>query len=221
MEHVNPLTGFRVDGRRPNEMRQLKGEVVVVAKADGSALFEMGNTRVIAAVYGPREVQNRSQQVNSKEAFVRCEYRMAEFSTGDRRRKPKGDRRSTEISLVIRQTMEASILAHLMPHSQIDIFVQVLQADGGTSAGYLCSTPLLDLNYIKDSARGPDVTVGILAKMDKVTLLQMHAKLPMDTLETVMDLATEGCKAIATYIREVLLEKTKQLECQLDQLKET
>ena len=31
----------------------------------------------------------------------------------------------------------------------------------------------------------------------------MDAKLPMDTFETVMDLATEGCKAIATYIREV------------------
>ncbi|KAM0886122.1 hypothetical protein ACQ4PT_029893 [Festuca glaucescens] len=240
MEHVNPLTGFRVDGRRPNEMRQLRGEVGVVSRADGSALFEMGNTRVIAAVYGPREIQNRSQQVNTKEALVRCEYRMAEFSTGDRRRKPKGDRRSTEISLVIRQTMEASILTHLMPHSQIDIFVQVLQADGGTrsacinaatlaladagipmkdivtscSAGYLCSTPLLDLNYIEDSAGGPDVTVGILAKMDKVTLLQMDAKLPMDTFETVMELATEGCKAIATYIREVLLENTKQLECQ-------
>jgi exosome complex component RRP41 len=29
----------------------------------------------------------------------------------------------------------------------------------------------------------------------------MDAKLPVDTLETVMDLATEGCKAIATYIR--------------------
>ncbi|KAM3198083.1 hypothetical protein ACQJBY_020653 [Aegilops geniculata] len=186
------------------------------------------------------QIQNRSQQQNSKEALVRCEYRMAEFSTGDRRRKPKGDRRSTEISLVIRQTMEASILTHLMPHSQIDIFVQVLQADGGTrsacinaatlaladagipmrdivtscSAGYLCSTPLLDLNYIEDSAGGADVTVGILAKMDKVTLLQMDAKLPMDTFETVMDLASEGCKAIATYIREVLLENTKQLECQ-------
>uniref|UniRef100_J3MVV6 Uncharacterized protein n=1 Tax=Oryza brachyantha TaxID=4533 RepID=J3MVV6_ORYBR len=252
MEHVNPLTGFRVDGRRPNEvtlrplspctcspavlsytgrvsqMRQLKGEVGVVARADGSAMFEMGNTRVIAAVYGPREVQNKGQQVSSKEALVRCEYRMADFSTGDRRRKPKGDRRSTEISLVIRQTMEASILTHLMPRSQINIFVQVLQADGGTraacinaatlaladagipmrdivtscSAGYLCSTPLLDLNYIEDSAGGPDVTVGILAKMDKVTLLQMDAKLPMDTFETVMELAIEGCKAIAKYIRE-------------------
>ncbi|KAE8791086.1 putative coatomer subunit beta'-3 [Hordeum vulgare] len=36
-------------------MQQLKGEVGVVSRADGSALFEMGNTRVIAAVYGPRE----------------------------------------------------------------------------------------------------------------------------------------------------------------------
>ncbi|KAM3364641.1 hypothetical protein ACQJBY_014790 [Aegilops geniculata] len=33
-------------------MRQLKGEVDIFSRADGSALFEMGNTRVIAAVYG-------------------------------------------------------------------------------------------------------------------------------------------------------------------------
>ncbi|KAA8516136.1 hypothetical protein F0562_019315 [Nyssa sinensis] len=112
------------------QMRQIRAEIGAVAKADGSAVFEMGNTKVIAAVYGPREVQNRSQQSNDK-ALVRCEYSMANFSTGDRMRKPKGDRRSTEISLVIRQTMEACILTHLMPRSQIDIFVQVLQADGG------------------------------------------------------------------------------------------
>ena len=30
-----------------------------------------------------------------------------------------------------------------------------------------------DLNYVEDSAGGPDVTVGIIAKMDKVTLLQV------------------------------------------------
>ncbi|KAG6748182.1 hypothetical protein POTOM_048089 [Populus tomentosa] len=245
MEFVNP-EGLRLDGRRPMEMRQLRAQIGAVAKADGSAVFEMGNTKVIAAVYGPREVQNRSQQINDQ-ALVRCEYSMANFSTGDRRRKPKGDRRSTEISLVIRQTMEECILTNLMPHSQIDIYVQVLQADGdsvhfistlGTrsacinaatlaladagipmrdlvtscSAGFLNSTPLLDLNYVEDSAGGPDVTVGILPKLDKVTLLQMDAKLPIDTFENVMQLAVEGCKAIANYIREVLLENTKQLE---------
>uniref|UniRef100_A0A6N2MUP9 Exoribonuclease phosphorolytic domain-containing protein n=1 Tax=Salix viminalis TaxID=40686 RepID=A0A6N2MUP9_SALVM len=30
------------------------------------------------------------------------------------------------------------------------------------SAGFLNTTPLLDLNYVEDSAGGPDVTVGIL-----------------------------------------------------------
>ncbi|CAK7348772.1 unnamed protein product [Dovyalis caffra] len=40
------------------------------------------------------------------------------------------------------------------------------------SDGYLNSTPLLDLNYVEDSAGDPDVTVGILPKLDKVTLLQ-------------------------------------------------
>nr|KYP51340.1 Exosome complex exonuclease RRP41 [Cajanus cajan] len=237
MEYVSP-EGLRLDGRRPMEMRQIRAEIGAVSKADGSAIFEMGNTKVIAAVYGPREVQNRSQQISSH-ALVRCEYSMANFSSGDRMRKPKGDRRSTEISLVIRQTMEACILTHLLPRSQIDIYVQVLQADGGTrsacinaatlaladagipmrdlvtscSAGYLNSTPLLDnLNFIEDSAGGPDVTLGILPKLDKVTLLQMDSKLPIDLLENVMQLAIEGCKAIANYIREILLENTNQLE---------
>ncbi|KAK1558455.1 hypothetical protein Q3G72_002498 [Acer saccharum] len=237
MEFVSP-EGLRLDGRRPTEMRQLRADIGVVSKADGSAMFEMGNTKVIAAVYGPREVQNKGQQINNDHALVRCEYSMANFSTGDRMRKPKGDRRSIEISLVIRQTMEACIMTHLMPRSQIDIFVQVLQADGGTrsacinaatlaladagipmcdlvtscSAGYLNSTPLLDLNYLEDSAGGADVTVGILPTLDKVTLLQMDAKLPTNIFEDVMQLATEGCKAIANYIREMLAENTKQLE---------
>ncbi|KAL6216900.1 hypothetical protein ACLB2K_010118 [Fragaria x ananassa] len=118
------------------------------------------------------------------------------------------ERRSTEISLVIRQTMEECILTNLMPRSQIDIFVQVLQADGDAgipmrdlvtscSAGYLNNTPLLGLNYIEDSAGGADVTLGIMPKLDK-----MDAKLSLDTFENVKQLAIEGCKAVADYIRE-------------------
>lgn len=235
MEFISP-EGLRLDGRRPTEIRQLHAEIGVVDKADGSAIFEMGNTKVIAAVYGPHEVQSKGQQMQDQ-ALVRCEYSMANFSTGDRRRKAKGDRRSMEISLVIRQTMEASILIHLMPRSQIDIFVHVLQADGGTrsacinaaslaladagipmrdivascSSGYLNNTPLLDLNYLEDSGGGPDVTVGLLPKIDKISLLQMDAKLPMEMFENVFDLGAKGCKAVAQYMREILLENTKEL----------
>jgi len=162
---------------------------------------------------------------------------MAAFSTGERRRRGKSDRRAMELSLVIRQTLEAAILTHLMPRSQIDIFVQVLQADGGTraacinaasmaladagipmrdlvvscAAGYLNSTPLLDLNYIEDSGGGPDLTVGIFPKLDKVSLLQMDSKLSTDLFEKVLTLAMEGSKAIAEYMRQMLLENTQKL----------
>ena len=36
-------------------------------------------------------------------------------------------------------------------------------------------------------------------------------RLPIDTFETVVGLAQEGCKAIAEYMRGVLLEHTQRL----------
>ena len=40
-------------------------------------------------------------------------------------------RKSVEISLALKQTFEAVIMRELYPHSKIDIYVQVLQSDGG------------------------------------------------------------------------------------------
>lgn len=45
MEYISP-EGLRLDGRRPKELRQLACQFGVLAKADGSATFEMGNTKV-------------------------------------------------------------------------------------------------------------------------------------------------------------------------------
>lgn len=44
---------------------------------------------------------------------------------GERRRQGRTDRRSTEISAVIRNTLEQTIITELLPNSQIDIHVQV------------------------------------------------------------------------------------------------
>ena len=48
--------GFRIDGRRPNELRRIQCRMGVFAQADGSAYIEHGNTKVLAAVYGPHDV---------------------------------------------------------------------------------------------------------------------------------------------------------------------
>lgn len=63
--------------------------------------------------------------------MIECEFTLATFSTATRRSRFKGDRRSTELGLRIAKTLEAAVLSHLYPRSRIDIFVQVLQSDGG------------------------------------------------------------------------------------------
>jgi len=55
MEFISP-EGLRIDGRRVNELRKIRGQVGVFGEADGSAYLEMGNTKALAVVYGPREV---------------------------------------------------------------------------------------------------------------------------------------------------------------------
>ncbi len=49
--------GLRVDGRRPKEVRRMRSRLGLFSRVDGSAYFEQGNTKVIAVVYGPREVR--------------------------------------------------------------------------------------------------------------------------------------------------------------------
>ena len=48
--------GRRTDGRTMDELRNVKIQVGIVKNADGSAYIEFGKNRIIAAVYGPREV---------------------------------------------------------------------------------------------------------------------------------------------------------------------
>jgi len=48
--------GFRFDGRRPKELRQIGCKIGVYKQADGSAYIEQGNTKVLATVFGPHEV---------------------------------------------------------------------------------------------------------------------------------------------------------------------
>ena len=50
---------------------------------------------------------------------------MAVFSTSERKKRPRGDRKSQEMSQHLRQTFEAAIKTELYPRSQIDIFVEV------------------------------------------------------------------------------------------------
>ncbi len=121
LELISP-EGYRLDGRKPHELRKIACKVGVFKQADGSAYIEHGNTKAIASVYGPHEAVGKSKH---DRAVINCQYSMATFSTNERKSRPKGDRRSTEMSLTIEQLFDSAILTTLYPRSQIDIYVQV------------------------------------------------------------------------------------------------
>ena len=228
MEYISP-EGLRQDGRRATELRRIKCRAGVLSHAHGSAYYEQGNTKVLAAVFGPQEAK-RGKALHDR-AIVTCEYTMAPFSTGERKQKTKGNRRNIEISLAIKKTFEEAILVHQFPGSMINLYVEVLQADGGTrcaainaltlacvvagipmkdfvvacAAGCIDDTPLLDLNYLEDSARGVDMPVAIFPKTDKVLMLQMDYRVDLETYEKVLKLAVQGCHRIY----QVLVDEVK------------
>lgn len=67
---------------------------------------------------------SRSRTLHDR-AVINCQYSMATFSTAERKRRPHGDRKSTEMSLHLKQTFEAAVMTQLYPRSQIDIYVKV------------------------------------------------------------------------------------------------
>lgn len=64
--------GFRIDGRRSHELRKIQCKLGVFSQADGSAYVEQGNTKVLAAVYGPHEVRSifKFQMFNIDSVFT-------------------------------------------------------------------------------------------------------------------------------------------------------
>ncbi|MCK4366115.1 MAG: exosome complex exonuclease Rrp41, partial [Thermoplasmatales archaeon] len=122
--------GKRLDGRKPDELREIKIEAGVLHRAEGSCYLEWGGNKVIAAVYGPREAIPRHTQ-NPLRAIVNARYNMAAFSVDDRKR-PGPDRRSREISKVISEALENVILLERFPRASIDVNIEVLDAEAGT-----------------------------------------------------------------------------------------
>ncbi|MEM2897412.1 MAG: exosome complex exonuclease Rrp41, partial [Candidatus Bathyarchaeia archaeon] len=122
--------GIRIDGRKFDELRKIKMEIGVLDKADGSAYIEHGGNKILIAVYGPREAHPKHISLPDR-AVVRCRYHMAPFST-EERKSPAPSRREIELSKVTREALEPAIINEYYPRATIDIFIEVLQSDGGT-----------------------------------------------------------------------------------------
>ncbi len=225
------VNGKRLDGRMPDELRPLKIEAGILERADGSAYVELGANKVLAAVYGPREMHPRHRQ-QPDTAVLRCRYNMAPFSVDDRKR-PGPDRRSVEISKVTREALEPVLFLELYPRSVIDVFIEVLQADAGTrtaginaaavaladagvpmrdmvssiAVGKVDGTIVLDLTKDEDQWGTTDMPVAMVPRKKLVTLLQMDGHFTKEEFGQALGLAFKACEQIYGIQRQALRDK--------------
>jgi exosome complex component RRP41 len=225
--------GVRLDGRKFDELRPIKIKVGILNRADGSCYLELGGNKVVAAVYGPREVHPR-HMASATSAVVRYRYNMASFSVEERKR-PGPDRRSIEVSKVSREAVEPVIFKEYFPRSAIDIFVEVLQADAGTrtaginaasialadagipmkslvsscAVGKIEGQLVLDLMKEEDNYGEADMPVAMTPR-GEITLLQMDGHLTKDEFKKALEMAKEGCRQILDLQRNALVDRYKE-----------
>jgi exosome complex component RRP41 len=221
--------GKRLDGRDKLELRPIKMEVGVIENADGSAYLEWGNNKIYAAVYGPREVHPHHLAKPDK-GILRVFYRMATFSVFDRKR-PAPGRREKEISMIITDCLEPVLFLELYPGTAFEIFINVMDADGGTrcasttvaalaladagipmrslvsaiAVGKIDGEIVSDLSGIEDKAGEADLPCAITWFNEELSLLQFDGDMNLNEFTNCLD----NAKDALTKIHEMQLTALK------------
>lgn len=230
--------GIRTDGRRADELRPIKIDVGTLENANGSAYIEQGKCKILAAVYGPHEAHPR-HLTQPDRAILRCRYHMAPFSVPERK-SPAPSRREIELSKVIRESLEPVVMTELFPRTMIDIFIEVLQADGGTrcvgltaaslaladagiplrglvaacAAGKVDGQIVLDLNDLEDKEGEADCPIAFIPQLNVFSLLQMDGLMAVEEYEEAVHLALEGCRRIYEMQIEAIKKKYRETKAE-------
>ncbi|MEM1675801.1 MAG: exosome complex exonuclease Rrp41, partial [Desulfurococcaceae archaeon] len=165
-------------------------------------------------------------------AIIRCRYHMAPFSTSERK-SPAPTRREIELSKVIREALESVVFTELYPRTAIDVFIEVLQADGGTRTAGLTAASLaladagipmkdlvvgiavgkvdgvlvLDIDEVEDNFGEADMPIGYAVGLDEIVLLQLNGVLTVDEFKEALNLAKKGAEQIYRLMKEALYKK--------------
>ncbi len=134
------MTGFRVDGRQPDDLRSVEFLRDYTQFAAGSVLIRMGKTTVLCTASVADEVPRWMR--NTGRGWVTAEYSMLPGSSPERidREATRGRQsgRTQEIQRLIGRSLRAVTDLEAMPEVQITLDCDVLQADGGTRTASIC-----------------------------------------------------------------------------------
>src|SRR3989344_4129460 len=230
----------RIDGRKFDEARPIEAKVGVIPRADGSAMFKIGNTWAYAAVYGPRNLHPKFLQ-DPQRGILRCSYNMMPFSSSNERVRPGGSRRSKEISMVTQKALLPVLNLEDYPNSVVDVFIELPQTEAGSRCAGICAASmaladaglemkdlvaavsvgkvadklLVDLDYSEESypeGSVADIPVAMMPNSGMITLLQMDGEVKKEELMKVIEMAKKACADIYEVQKKALKDKYREVE---------
>ncbi|MFX0014647.1 MAG: exosome complex exonuclease Rrp41 [Promethearchaeota archaeon] len=236
--------GKRLDGRGLHELRTITMKTGVLDRADGSCYLTWGNNKIICAIYGPRELHPKHLAQPDK-AILRVEYRLATFSVGERK-SPAPRRREYELSKILTESLNTILFLEKFPNGAIDIFVTVLDADGGTRCAALTAASLgladagipmrgmvtacavgkvdgkivVDLSDIEDKEGEGDMPIAMIPTTGELTLLQSDGQFTLKEVEEGLKLSKIAINHIYEMQRNALLAKYTQIAEPIDEISE-
>ncbi len=138
-------TGTRVDGRRPDEIRQITCEVGVLPRTHGSALFTRGETQslgivTLGATRNDEQIIDQMMKEGRKRFMLH--YNFPPYSVGEVRRIGSPSRRSIGHGYLA----EGAVTAVLPPEDEfpyiIRVVSEILESNGSSSMATVCSASL-------------------------------------------------------------------------------
>ena len=122
----------RIDKRELDEIRKTKITANISPYAEGSALIEVGGTKVLCMATVEEKVPHWMR--NSGKGWVTAEYAMLPRATHTRvrRERPNASGRTMEIQRLIGRSLRAVVDMKKLGERQVFVDCDVIQADGGT-----------------------------------------------------------------------------------------
>jgi ribonuclease PH len=169
----------RRDGRRADELRAVQIAANYAPFAEGSALIELGRTRVLCTATVEERAPPWLRESSPGHGWVTAEYAMLPRSTPNRLRRERGMRirgRTQEIQRLIGRSLRAAVDLSLLGERTIVLDCDVLQADGGTRTAaitgsyvalYRAAQWLLGRGYVEQwpvSRAVAAVSVGLISE---------------------------------------------------------
>lgn len=175
---------MRSDGRRPDQVRNLKITPGFMPTAEGSALIEIGHTKVICTASLEEGVP--AFRRGSGKGWVTAEYSMLPRATSTRTQREvnrgRAGGRTQEIQRLIGRSLRGATNFDALGERTVLIDCDVIQADGGTrtasiTGGWLALAlafrQMLDYNVIKKNPLNEYLAAISVGIVDGVPLLDL------------------------------------------------